>query len=113
MLAGKAPPGKRSKSVTSGWPRVRVPVLSSTMVRSLPAVSRASALRKISPFSAPLPDATMIEVGVARPRAQGQAITSTLTRNSIASTALPLIRNHTTKAVIARAITTGTNQPTT
>ena len=55
----------------------------------------------------------MIEVGVARPRAQGQAITSTLTRNSIASTGLPLIRNQTTKAAIARAITTGTNQPTT
>ena len=55
----------------------------------------------------------MIEVGVARPSAQGQAITSTLTRNSMASTGLPLIRNQTTKAAIARAITTGTNQPTT
>ena len=83
------------------------------MVRSLPAISSASALRKIRPFSAPLPEATMIEVGVANPRAQGQAITSTLTRNSIASTGLPLIRNHTTKAVTAKAITTGTNQPIT
>ena len=83
------------------------------MVRSLPAVSSASALRKIRPFSAPLPEATMIEVGVARPRAQGQAITSTLTRNSVASTGLPLIKNQTTKAAMAMAITAGTNQPTT
>ncbi len=32
------------------------------------------------PFSAPLPVPTMMAVGVARPRAQGQAMTSTATK---------------------------------
>jgi len=34
------------------------------------------------PFSAPFPVPTMIAVGVARPRAQGQAMTSTATKLS-------------------------------
>jgi hypothetical protein len=41
------------------------------------AVSRASALRIRTPFSAPLPVPTIIAVGVANPRAQGQAIMTT------------------------------------
>ena len=44
------------------------------------ARSIASALRKSMPGSAPRPVPTMMAVGVARPRAHGQAITSTATR---------------------------------
>ncbi len=39
----------------------------------------ASAFRKSTPSVAPLPVATMIDIGVARPRAQGQAMISTET----------------------------------
>ena len=64
-------------SVTRGFPSVTVPVLSSTTVSTLWAVSNASAdLIKI-PLAAPRPVPTIIAVGVARPRAQGQEITST------------------------------------
>ena len=61
-------------------PSVMVPVLSSTtIVCRLCAVSSAAPSRIRTPFSAPLPVPTMIAVGVARPRAQGQAMTSTAT----------------------------------
>ncbi len=64
-------------SVTSGSPLVSVPVLSNTTVVILPAVSRAPPLLTRMPFSAPLPEPTMMAVGVARPSAQGHEITST------------------------------------
>ena len=66
------------------------------------------------PFSAPLPVPTMIAVGVARPRAQGQAMMSTETnatsaRWSRTSTGEKL--NHNTNAVMAIQSTTGTKTP--
>ena len=66
-------------SVTSGLPSVSVPVLSKTMASILYAVSSASPLLIRMPFSAPLPVPTMMAVGVARPSAHGQAMTSTAT----------------------------------
>ena len=66
-------------SVTTGLPWVRVPVLSSTTVLTVCRVSRASADLMRMPFSAPLPVPTMMATGVARPRAQGQEMTSTAT----------------------------------
>ena len=71
--------GRRSATtaVTAGLPRVSVPVLSSTMVSILRACSSASPPRIRMPYSAALPVPTMIAVGVARPRAQGQAMIST------------------------------------
>ena len=66
-------------SVTSGLPRVSVPVLSSTMAFSLYARSSASPERMRMPFSAPLPVPTTMAVGVARPMAQGQAMITTVT----------------------------------
>ncbi len=65
--------------MTRGLPSVRVPVLSSTTAFTEPSRSSASALRNSTPFSAPLPVPTMIEVGVARPSAQGQAMIRTAT----------------------------------
>ena len=66
--------------MTRGLPSVSVPVLSRTTALTEPSRSSASALRNRTPFSAPLPVPTMIEVGVARPSAQGQAMISTRDR---------------------------------
>ncbi len=70
-------PGVRIKSVSLGFPSVRVPVLSKTIVSPLPRLSRASPFLNRIPFEAPTPVPTIIAVGVARPRAQGHEITST------------------------------------
>ena len=70
-------PGPAARSVTLGLPSVTVPVLSSTTVFTVCAVSSASADLIRMPFSAPLPVPTMMAVGVASPSAQGQEITST------------------------------------
>ncbi len=56
-----------------------VPVLSKTIVSMRLSRSSDSAFLIKIPCSAPLPTPTVIAVGVARPRAQGQAITSTPT----------------------------------
>ena len=66
-------------SVTFGLPSVMVPVLSNITAFILCMVSRASAFFISMPFCAPKPVPTIIAVGVARPSAQGQAITSTET----------------------------------
>jgi hypothetical protein len=65
-----------------------VPVLSSTTVSSLCAVSSASAERIRIPARAPLPVPTWIDSGVARPSAHGQAMIST----AIADTSARVIR---------------------
>ncbi len=57
----------------------------------------------------------MMEVGVARPMAHGQAMISTAT---VATRAMPSAgsgpnRNHTAKVRAAMAMTAGTNQPVT
>src|SRR3989338_6084300 len=67
-------------SVTSGFPLVKVPVLSKTIVVNLCAVSSASAFLIKMPFSAPFPVPTIIAVGVANPSAHGHAIIRTATK---------------------------------
>ncbi|MCY1519778.1 hypothetical protein D9M68_545400 [compost metagenome] len=62
-----------------GWPEVRVPVLSKATALTAWATSSASASLIRMPWRAATPVPAMIAVGVARPRAQGQAITSTAT----------------------------------
>ena len=54
-----------------------VPVLSSTTVSARCAVSKASPDLMRIPFSAPLPVPTIMAVGVASPKAQGQEMTRT------------------------------------
>ena len=79
------------------------------MASSLPAFSRYSALLMRTPCSAPRPEPTMMDVGVARPSAQGQAITSTavaLIRATL--TESPTIKYHTSPVNIARPTTVGT-----
>ena len=76
-------------------PASACPVLSSTTVSSLRAVSSASAPRTRMPISAPRPVPTMIAVGVASPSAQGQAMISTATNASIALVKLEPVSSQT------------------
>ena len=100
-------------SVTRGFPFVIVPVLSRTTISVLPAISRAAEVLKRIPFRAPLPLATIIATGVARPRAQGQLITSTATARVRAVPVSEPVKNHTAKVMTEIAITTGTKIPET
>ena len=77
--SSSANPFAASTPVSAGLPSVRVPVLSITSVLTLASPSSAAALRTSTPACAPRPVATMIEIGVASPSAQGQAMISTLT----------------------------------
>ena len=90
---------------------VRVPVLSTTTVSTFCSRSRASAFLTSTPSLAPRPTPTMIDIGVARPSAHGQAMISTLTAATIAngSRGCGPIASHNPKVARATAITTGTN----
>lgn len=72
---------------TAGRPSVMVPVLSSTIVSMFFAVSRLSASLMSMLSRAPRPTPTISAVGVASPRAQGQAMMST-----VAMARRPLVR---------------------
>ena len=101
--------------VTAGLPSVTVPVLSSSTVRTRDSFSSVSALRMRMPCSAAFPVPTSSAVGVAKPRAQGQAMIRTVTSAIVAKRRAGSgpTSNHTTKAAIARAMTIGTNTPAT
>ncbi len=101
------------KPVTSGRPSVMVPVLSKTIASTFFASSRLSASLIRMPFSAPLPTPTIIAVGVAKPKAQGQAITNTVTAasNPCTTPLSPPKTNHNINVRMAIPITTGTNMP--
>ena len=58
---------------------MRVPVLSTTSVSTFSMRSSASASRISTPCWAPRPTPTMMDIGVASPSAQGQAMISTAT----------------------------------
>src|SRR5215831_3397209 len=74
-----ATPSAGTTSVTTGLPTVNVPVLSNTTTPTRWRSSSDSALRISTPSCAPRPVPTMIAVGVAKPIAQGHAMTSTPT----------------------------------
>ena len=92
-----------------------MPVLSTTSVSARPISSIASALRISTPSRAPRPVPTMIDIGVARPSAQGQAISSTeiaaMRPNPVAGGGPN--NAHAANATTATASTAGTNQPAT
>ena len=74
-----AEPGAATARSKAGLPSVSVPVLSTISVSTLRRFSIAAASRNSTPCVAPRPVATMIDIGVARPSAQGQAMISTAT----------------------------------
>ena len=96
-------------SVTAGFPSVTVPVLSNTATFILCAVSSASPFLNKIPCCAPLPVPTIIAVGVARPSAQGHAITSTATNTVTAKDTLSPAISQPMQAIIAIIRTVGTN----
>ena len=63
------------KSLTSGFPDVKVPVLSNTTTLIFSIFYKISAFLINIPNEAANPVPTMTAVGVARPKAQGHAIT--------------------------------------
>ena len=106
-------PSLQSIFVTTGVPWVIVPVLSSTTVSMLWAVSRASADLIRIPLLAPLPVPTIMAVGVARPSAQGQEMTRTEMPIDRANSKPYPNSSQTMTAISAMLITTGTNTPLT
>ena len=111
--AARSPAGTTAFRV--GRPRVRVPVLSTTMVSTFSSRSSAAASLISTPACAPRPTPTMIDIGVARPSAQGQAMIRTETAATSAKGKAGAGPNtsQATKARIATAITIGTNQEAT
>jgi hypothetical protein len=96
-------------SVTSGFAFVRVPVLSNTTTSISFVFSKVSAVFMRIPFFAHTPVPTIIAVGVARPRAQGQAITRSATDAIIAFDMSHVMRNQAIKVINAMTIIVGTN----
>jgi len=96
-------------------PSVRVPVLSKRTYLALFVSSRASALFISIPLFAPTPVETIIAVGVARPRAHGQAMINTLTkeRSPFVNLGSGPKKYQTMKAAILIRITMGTKTPAT
>ena len=97
-------------SVTSGSPLVRVPVLSITTVSILAIPSRAVAFLNNTPRLAPIPVPTMIAVGVARPRASGHVMTTTVMAKSIACATPTPASIHTAKVTVPPMRATNTSQ---
>ena len=101
--------GAGENASSRGRPRVRVPVLSKATVRTRWAISSASASLIRMPNFAATPVPAMIAVGVARPSAQGQAITSTATAR-ITAVSMPASRySHSPNVASPIRITSGTN----
>ena len=69
--------GSATTCASFGFPSVSVPVLSTTRVSIFSRTSNASAFLINTPIPAPRPVPTMIDIGVAKPSAQGQAMMST------------------------------------
>ena len=95
--------------VTCGLPTVIVPVLSNTTVSMSLTSSRTSPFLIKTPILALRAVPTIKAVGVAKPSAHGQAITTTETAKSIALTNVaPKKTYQITKVIIAIIKTTGT-----
>ncbi|SSS39732.1 Uncharacterised protein [Acinetobacter baumannii] len=107
----RSKPDRTLKSVSVGLPSVSVPVLSTATTCASCKSCKASPLRNKTPSSAPRPVPTIIEVGVASPIAQGQAIISTataFTKPKVSAGSGPKIKQ-TKKVIAAISMTAGTN----
>ena len=102
-------PGAGSRRSRRGWPTVSVPVLSKATVRTLCAVSSATASFTKMPWRAATPVPAMMAVGVASPSAHGQAMTSTATARITAPSTPSPASHQPAKVSSASPSTTGTN----
>ena len=109
-LLGASTPAAVATSTSAIWPVVTVPVLSSTTVSIRRVDSSTSGPLMRMPSWAPRPVPTISAVGVARPRAQGQAMISTATAavNAVAALSVAAAVSQNPSVAAARAITTGT-----
>ena len=109
--SARAHPSAKVNVVNSGAPAVNVPVLSSaiTLVSCRPC--SASPLRNNTPISAARPVPTIIDVGVANPIAQGQAIIRTDTPDTSANPKAGSgpKTNHVNTVTTVNPMTIGTN----
>ena len=108
-------PSTGKTEVNVGRPSVNVPVLSITRTSIFSINSRLSAFLIKIPAAAPRPVPTIIDIGVAKPSAHGQAIIRTATAFTIAKARrgsgphIPQI----IAVIIEVRITTGTKYPAT
>ena len=105
----RSTPAPTATSTSSMRASVNVPVLSTTAMSTCSARSRISPPLMMTPSWAPRPVPTMIAVGVANPRAQGQAMMSTATAAVKASVAGWPVASHATNVPRAMTSTAGTN----
>ena len=107
--------GSGSTATSPGLPSVRVPVLSTARVSTSRSTSMAAAFLNRTPAWAPLPLATMIDMGVASPSAHGQAMMRTATAETIACARRGSgpTESQSRKATAATRTTAGTNQAAT
>ncbi|MNL39295.1 hypothetical protein D3C87_1615660 [compost metagenome] len=96
--------------MTLGFPIVRVPVLSKATTFTECVISSASASLIKIPFLAPRPVPTIIDVGVARPKAHGHAMTRTAMPLIMACSQLPVAKPQ--PKIVRSAITTTTGTKT-
>ena len=96
-------------SVTSGFPFVIVPVLSSAICVTFPVISSDSDVLNSMPSLAPTPFPTIIATGVASPSAHGQLTTSTDMALSRAKPMSLPSSSQTAAVITAITSTTGTN----
>src|SRR3546814_12481968 len=114
-LSSSSKPFAASTALSAGRPSVSVPVLSTTSVSTTAKRSNASAFLMSTPVRAPFPTPTMIDMGVANPSAQGQAMMSTDTAvtNAKAIDGGGAAKDQKTKASTATASPVGTHQAAT
>ena len=93
----------------TGLPSVRVPVLSKMTALMSWAFCNVSTSLIRMPWRAATPVPVTMAAGVARPRAQGQAMTSTATAANRAWPKSPAQAHHSSRVSRATAITRGTN----
>ena len=104
----RSPPGSATALGTRSFPSVTVPVLSSRIVVIRRVCSSTSGPLIRIPSWAPRPLPTMSAVGVASPRAHGQAMISTATAAVNAADASPVSASQPTSVASEIAITIGT-----
>ena len=104
-----ASPSTATQATSMGLPSVSVPVLSNATTETSCAISSASASLMRMPWRAATPVPAINAVGVARPSAHGQAITSTATALSTARCQSPPAKPQASSVTSAATHTTGTN----